>query len=158
MIPEVPMGVLKRSASFRSKAFLKPKPAKKRSLSPGERKYREDFNDYLDVKKKREGFIENKQKNEKADWDNFTKGLDSPNRKATALKQQSPGRFQPLEFEVAKPKVQHEELLHAFNDADKEAFVRLRILYNSLDPVFELLTVEWKQYGEYYATIIGSRY
>jgi hypothetical protein len=105
-------------------------------MSPEERRYREDFKDYLDVKRKKEGFEENKQRNEKENWDNFTKGLDSTNKKAIDLKlKSSPQKLQAIEFEVSKPKIQHEELLHFFNNNDKEAFIRLRTLYNSLDPV-----------------------
>lgn len=136
------MPILRHSSSLKSKAFIRAQPTKKRAVSPGERKYRENFKEYLDVKTKKEGFVQNKKKTEKEDWDNYTKKLfDSPNRRAMELTKKPPQKSQIVEFEVVKPEFEHEEILNSFNNNEKEAFIRLRDLYNSLDPVSLTLIV-----------------
>ena len=135
--------MLRRSKSLK-------KERSQRIMTPAEKKYKEDFNEYLELKEKKDEFLEYKKKTENDDWDNYTKGIDSPNKKGFQLKSQlSSQQPQIYEFESVKPKIEHEEVLNSFNDRDKEAFIRLRDLYNSLDPVKCFIIVEWKGYSEY---------
>ena len=109
-----------------------------KKLKPAEQQYAKEFEEYIDIKEKKIGF-EKKLKGKK-DWDNFnTKGSDSPSKTGLELKNKfSPKKGnnpQIIELEVAPFEMKHEELLNSFNEDDKEAFVKLRELYNSLDLV-----------------------
>jgi hypothetical protein len=98
-----------------------------------ERQYKKEFEEYLDVKEKKEGF--EKYKTKKDNWDNFNiKGANSHSKKGLELRL-SPQKDDKFVCTVVKQQMKHEELLSEFNEEDKEAFALSRELYNSLDLV-----------------------
>ena len=89
------------------------------------------------MKEKKEGF-EKYNKAKKDNWDSFNiKGSNSHSKKGIELKQKSSSQKgdKKLECEVVRQEMKHEELLNTLNEEDKEVFILLRELYNSLDPV-----------------------
>eukprot|EP00826_Nyctotherus_ovalis_P024643 TRINITY_DN19023_c0_g2_i1.p1 TRINITY_DN19023_c0_g2~~TRINITY_DN19023_c0_g2_i1.p1 ORF type:complete len:128 (+),score=26.93 TRINITY_DN19023_c0_g2_i1:71-454(+) len=112
-------------------------------------RYKKEFEEYLDVKAKKEGF-EKCNKAKKDNWDSFnTKGQNSHSKKGIELKAKlSPQKIdKAIEVEVGRLQRNHEELLNSLKEDDKEAFICLRELYSSLDPVNNNKHLEWKRYG-----------
>jgi len=123
------------------KSLIREKSEKK--ITPSELRYKEEFKKYLDVKNKKEAFIEGKKKLEKDNWDKYTKGLDSPNKKAFEMKEKSktPKEQNNLEnlsenIEISMPIEEHEAVLNSLTEKEKGAFIMLRNMYNNLDNVF----------------------
>ncbi len=135
MIPEVPLPLPSRSSSLRDILQPRPKSLKRQKsvkiMTPAEQRYKQEFKQYLDVKSKKEEFVHGRKKAEKTDWDKYV----SPGKKAADAKTKTPQKAK-VAVEISRPKEEHEEVLTGLSEKDKETFMLLRNLFNSLDPVY----------------------
>ncbi len=120
-------------------------------MDPESQRYLNKYKEYLEVKTKKDDFVNAIENVKKERWDKYTKGPESPHKKGKELKEMlTPEPAERCEFSVYEagkgPTLKAEvsisrpgeeaAALKTLKDRDREAFIALRELYNSLDTVF----------------------
>eukprot|EP00826_Nyctotherus_ovalis_P046992 TRINITY_DN5354_c0_g2_i1.p3 TRINITY_DN5354_c0_g2~~TRINITY_DN5354_c0_g2_i1.p3 ORF type:complete len:102 (+),score=43.02 TRINITY_DN5354_c0_g2_i1:691-996(+) len=99
----------------------------------------------MELKIKKDEYVEELERSKKEDWDKYTKGPESQHIKGMELKtliDPAPDYICQFSSKVMKPVsppksnvLAKEETLKTMSDKNKVAFILLRELYNSLDQV-----------------------
>ena len=127
-------------------------------LTSEEQKYIKKYKDYMEVKIKKDEYIEEMQRVNKEDWDKYTKGPESSHKKGLELKvisvpapecQFSSRVMKPASPQKTNVTISHlgdnENALNTLNEKNKEIFLILREIYNNLDTVLELIIIGWNK-------------
>jgi len=125
-------------------------PVLKEEKKPVDEKYAAKYREYKELKDMRAEFEKEVNRKKRDDWDKYTKGPESTHKKGIELKQAATSdlncEFSSNEVEmINKPEVKVSRLegenntLQAMSDKNKEAFLILREIYNSLDKVLNIL-------------------
>lgn len=141
-------GVLLKGATIGPGFFPVVKEEKKK-LKPEDDQYIAKYKEYKELKDMRAEFEKEVDKVKREDWDKYTKGPESPHKKGLELKEiynPAPNcEFSSHEVKLlskAEVKVSRLEsesnTLQALNEKNKEIFITLRELYNSLDTVRDI--------------------
>eukprot|EP00831_Metopus_contortus_P057540 TRINITY_DN49920_c0_g1_i1.p1 TRINITY_DN49920_c0_g1~~TRINITY_DN49920_c0_g1_i1.p1 ORF type:complete len:580 (+),score=117.76 TRINITY_DN49920_c0_g1_i1:46-1740(+) len=138
----------KKASNYSPKKTSALREEQRPPLSPTHEQYLTKYKKYVDLKNKKEEFVGELEKGEKDDWDKYTKGIESPHKKGIEMKQAIDEdenrlncKFSGYATDIAENQasmtvtrpVDDTAALMPLKQKDKDSFVALRDLYNSLD-------------------------
>lgn len=124
---------------------FKASPPQKFAPDPDAGPYLARFRSYVEIKRKKNQFLEELEHSRRDDWDKYTKGPESHHKKGMEMKtvidpapeyecEFSANTVKPLERTV-KVTGTEDEVLRTLKPKDREAFISLREIYNRFDKV-----------------------